>query len=271
MRHNIPGSPGNIRQIEPGTTDLCSVALISSQDLVAEGISQGLEQHDRILLRDRFNSYDDLLDSAQPACYEIVLMNARLIQYPLSDFFQQLKNKSPRVRVIVFAAEADHQYLKSLMRAGVYGFVPMDASVDELCNAILAVNSRQLWFNKALLDEMVIDAIEFERLIEQSIKERIGVLKEQMTNRECDVFCLVLDGLSTREIAAQIHMSEPTVKQHLSRLFKKFDVSNRSQLILSAFERVCPVTNMIKLFRRTLDRRRSESSVIPLITESLQE
>ena len=49
------------------------------------------------------------------------------------------------------------------MRAGVYGFVPLDASIDELCNAVLAVKSGQLWFDKALLDEMVIGAIEFER------------------------------------------------------------------------------------------------------------
>jgi len=260
----------NIRHFEPGNAMRCCVALISSQDLIAEGISQGLEQHDRIYLQARFKNCNDLLNSARPDCYEVVLINARLIQYPLSDFFQQLITITPRARIIVFAAEAEHQYLKSLMRAGVYGFVAIDASVDELCNAILAVNTGQLWFNKAVLDEMVIDAIEFERLIEQSIKERISVLSEQMTARECDVFCLVLEGLSTRQIAAQIHMSEPTVKQHLTRLFKKFDVSNRSQLILSAFERVCPVTNMIKLFRRTLDRRRTENGVLPLITDPLQ-
>jgi RNA polymerase sigma factor (sigma-70 family) len=271
MRHNAHSSAGNIRHIGSASAELCDVALISSRDLIAEGISQGLEQHDRINLQDRFDNYDDLLNSARPARYEVALINARLIQYPLSDFFQQLNNISPRTRTIVFATEADHQYLKSLMRAGVYGFVPIDASVEELCNAILAVKSGQLWFNKTLLDEMVIDAIELERLIEQSIKERIGVLKEQMTRRERDVFCLVLEGLSTKQIAAQIHMSEPTVKQHLTRLFKKFDVSNRSQLILSAFERVCPVTNMIKLFRRALDHRRSENGARPLTPDPLHE
>lgn len=271
MHRNVHNSLENIRRIKPVTAQRCSVALISSRDLIAEGISQGLEQHDKINLQDRFINYDDLLNSAKLARYEVVLMNARLIQYPLSDFIQPLKDISPRTRIIVFAAETDHQYLKSLMRAGVYGFVPIDASLEELCNAIIAVKTGQLWFNKSLLDEMVIDAIELERIIEQSIKERIGVLKEQMTNRERDVFCLVLEGLSTKEIAAQIHMSEPTVKQHLTRLFKKFDVSNRSQLILSAFERVCPVTNMIKLFRRALDRRRSENGAIPLISDPLHE
>ncbi len=261
----------NVCHLQPEQGGCCSVALVSSNDLTAEGIRQGLEQHHSIILQDRFDSHHDLSAASRSVDYEIVLINSRLIQYPMSEFFKQIQGISPRARAIVFAAEADHQYLKSLMRAGVYGFVPMDASVDELCNAIIAVRTGQLWFDKSLLDEMVIDAIEFERMIEQSINDRISALNEQMTERECDVFCLVMEGLSTREIAAQIHMSEPTVKQHLTRLFKKFDASNRSQLILSAFERVCPVTNMIKLFRRTLDRHRNDSGVTPLIPDPLQE
>ena len=260
-----------LQQFEPKQAKPCRVALISSNDLIAEGIRQGLEQRDGMVLQDRFDSHADLPNAPRTADYDVVLVNSRLIQYPMSGFFQQLQHLSADTRFIVFAAEADHQYLKSLMRAGVYGFVAMDSSVDELCNAIIAVHSGQLWFNKSLLDEMIIDAIEFERMIERSINERISALNEQMTRRERDVFCLVMEGLSTREIAAQIHMSEPTVKQHLTRLFKKFDASNRTQLILSAFERVCPVTNMIKLFRRTLDRQKTDAGLVPLIADPLRD
>jgi len=264
----------NICTIKSDNSERCCVAMISSKDLIAEGISQGLEQHDSIFLQDKFNDINDFnnlsQDSDHTSCYEVVLINARLIQYPLSDFFQQLQLQTPKTRFIVFAAETDHQFLKGLMRAGVYGFVPINSSVNELCDAILSVKSGKLWFDKTLLDEVIFDAMEFERLIEQSIKERIGVIKKQMTNRESDVFCLVLEGLSTREIANQIHMSEPTVKQHLTSLFKKFDVSNRSQLILCAFERVCPVSNMVKLIRRTLDHRRLQNGDTPLIPDPLQ-
>lgn len=249
----------------------CCVALISSNDLMAEGIIQGLEQHHKIHIQDRFINHLELLNSDRNACYEVVLINARLIQYPLSDFFRSIQNSAPHARIIVFAAEADHQFLKGLMRAGVFGFVPMEASFNELCDAILSVKAGQLWFNRALLDEVVFDAMEFERMIEQSIGERINLLKTQMTQRESDVFCLVLEGLSTRQIAEQIHMSEPTVKQHLTSLFKKFDVTNRSQLILSAFERVCPVTNMVKLFRRTLDQRRIQNGGKPIIPDPLED
>ena len=247
------------------------MVLVSSNDLIAEGIRQGLEQRDGMVLQARFDSPADLSNAPRSAGHDIVLVNSRLIQYPMSGFFQQLQSLAPDARFIVFSPDADHHYLKSLMRAGVYGFVAMDASVDELCNAIIAVHSGQLWFNKSLLDEMIIDAIEFERMIERSINERISALNEQMTKRERDVFCLVMEGLSTREIATQIHMSEPTVKQHLTRLFKKFDASNRTQLILSAFERVCPVTNMIKLFRRTLDRQKTDAGLVPLIADPLRD
>jgi len=259
------------QQLAPEQARPCRVALISSNDLIAEGIRQGLEQHDGMVLQDRFESHEDLANAPRPTACDVVLISSRLIQYPMSEFFQQLGHLTADARVIVFSAEADRPYQKSLMRAGVYGFVAMDVSVDELCNAIIAVHSGQLWFTKSLLDEMIIDAIEFERMIEQSINQRISALNQQMTKRERDVFCLVMEGLSTREIAARIHMSEPTVKQHLTRLFKKFDASNRTQLILSAFERVCPVTNMIKLFRRTLDRQKTDAGLMPVIADTLRD
>lgn len=271
MVHRVNCQLNEICPIKSTKEQRCCVSLISSADLMAEGIAQSLESHSSIFLQDRFASYDDLENSKTPRCYEIILINVRLVQYPLPAFFQQIKAAAPEARIIVFAAESDPQLIKSLMRVGVYGFVPIEASASELCDAILSVKSGELWFDKELLDEMVFDAMEFERLIEQSIKDRIGVLKDQLTKRERDVFSLVLEGLSTKQIATQIHMSEPTVKQHLTSLFKKFAVSNRSQLILVAFERVCPVTNMVKLFRRVLDRQRVEKGSIALIADPLKD
>lgn len=249
--------------------DHSCVALISPKNLIAEGIRKGLEKHKSILIRDCYTDSNELLNSERNPCYEIILINASSIQYPLSDFFKQLLVKTPSARIMVFGADPEQHFLKSLMRTGVYGFINIDSSIELLGKAILSVKAGQLWFDKSLLDEIVIDALEFEKMIEHSIKDRISTIKEQMTERESNVFCLVLEGLSTKQIAAQIHMSEPTVKQHLTSLFKKFDVNNRSQLILSAFERVCPVTNMIKLFRRTLDKRRVDSGATPLISDPL--
>ncbi len=81
----------------------------------------------------------------------------------------------------------------------------------------------------------------------------------------------VLEGLSTRQIANELCLSEQSIKLHLGRLFKKFEVSNRSQLILMAFQRVCPASNLIQLFRKSLDKHRIARGRTPLIQDPLSD
>jgi DNA-binding NarL/FixJ family response regulator len=64
----------------------------------------------------------------------------------------------------------------------------------------------------------------------------------------------VLDGMAAKNIAYELYISEQSVKLYLSRMFRKFEVSNHSQLILMAFQRICPANNMIQLFRWSLDK-----------------
>ena len=66
----------------------------------------------------------------------------------------------------------------------------------------------------------------------------------------------VLDGMSNKEIAGQLFLSEQGVKMHLGRLFRKFGVANRAQLILIAFRRVCPFNhNLVDYLRQAREER----------------
>jgi DNA-binding CsgD family transcriptional regulator len=78
------------------------------------------------------------------------------------------------------------------------------------------------------------------------------VLGERLTTRELEVLELVLQGLSTREIAERIFLSHQGVKAHLTTLFRKFNVKNRSQLILSALDEVSPVESITGIFQQGL-------------------
>ena len=75
--------------------------------------------------------------------------------------------------------------------------------------------------------------------------------------------------MATKEIADEMRLSQQSIKLYFGRIFRKFDVTNRSQLILLAFEKVCPVSNMIKLFRITLDKSRLSHGGLPIITDPL--
>ena len=86
-----------------------------------------------------------------------------------------------------------------------------------------------------------------------------------LTRRESEVLQRVLEGMSTRDIANDLNLSEQSIKLYLGRLFRKFGVTNRSQLILMTFQRVSPGGDIIRLFRKTLDNLETteEQSSLP--------
>jgi DNA-binding CsgD family transcriptional regulator len=82
-------------------------------------------------------------------------------------------------------------------------------------------------------------------------------LSRRLTNREAEVLSLVMTGLSTSEIAERIFLSHQGVKAHLTTLFRKFEVKNRSQLILRALDEVSPVDSITRLVQDGLQASRS--------------
>ena len=99
-------------------------------------------------------------------------------------------------------------------------------------------------------------AIEIERIIERGFVDQISAMQDGLTRREAEVLERVLDGMSNKEIAGQLFLSEQGVKMHLGRLFKKFGVANRAQLILIAFRRVCPFNhNLVDYLRQAREER----------------
>ena len=111
--------------------------------------------------------------------------------------------------------------------------------------------------------------MEVQGVIEKTIMERIDTVRTLLTPREATVLRYVLDGLVTKEIAVKMSVSEQSVKMHLNHMFAKFGVTNRAQLILQTYARVCPATNVVRLFRMSLDRFRVGRDQPPLIADPL--
>ena len=87
MRAKMQTAQNQFYEVESYPNEPCSLVMISPTDLVAEGITQGLEQHNIVRLKDHYIANDNFLDDRHAADYRIVLINARLIRYPLADFF----------------------------------------------------------------------------------------------------------------------------------------------------------------------------------------
>jgi len=199
------------------------------------------------------------------------ILEERMQKTELASLFVDFQNHSPGLRIIVFGHAFSDSYVRRMLRAGVNGFIDRNTTQDMLATAIQEVYNGGYWLGRKVLEQLIYSSVEMEQIIEQGIRDKIGVLKDDLTVRETEVMQRVLEGMSTREIASDLCLSEQSVKLHLGRLFKKFDVTNRSQLILIAFQRVCPANNLINLFRKVMDKRRMTRGQRPVIEDPLSE
>lgn len=201
---------------------------------------------------------------------EILLLHQQAIMSPKHEFFSHIKKTAPGVGIIVFGQNMDDNFLLEIFRAGTSGYINENMNGHDLLDAIRKVKGGQLWVERRVLEILARAAIDMESMLENSIIERIDMVRKILSRRETAVFQLVLAGMATKEIAEEMHLSEQSIKLHLSQIFKKFQVTNRSQLILATFSRICPVSNVHRLIRVTLDKRRIEKAQTPSIEDPLE-
>ena len=254
--------------------ELIRIFVIANRDIYVDGLIRvigDLENHQVVAC---INPNDDCYRrfSENPAdvlLIEQAVVNQCLQEHPAEELFSEFHRQHPGLRIIIFGHEIADSFVRKMIRAGAHGFIDGNTTQKLLAAAIQEVHNGGYWVGRKALERLIYSAVEMERIIEQGIREKICSIQDTLTKRESDVLQLVLEGMSTREIANELCLSEQGVKLHLSRLFKKFDVTNRSQLILMAFQRVCPVSNMINLFRKSLDRRRINKGQSPVLNDPL--
>ena len=243
-----------------------SVLLVGQPGRQLEQIVAQLEAHHRLQLLARIEPAEDW-HTRLPECAADVLLVQQLVVVPAAPsrssgsaetVFAKLRKRFPALRVMLFGGDMDHVLVRRMLRLGVRGLLEVnDDNGELLAAAVSEVHNGGYWVARKALEKLVHSAVEIERIIERGFLEQLASMQASLTRREAEVLERVLQGLSTKEIAAQMFLSEQGVKMHLGRLFKKFGVSNRAQLILSAFQRACPFnSNMVRYLRESRAQRR---------------
>ena len=171
--------------------------------------------------------------------------NARPGQF--EDFLAEMVTGYGAMRVIVFGESMSDDYLFRIVDAGVHGYINENMSAEHILDALKAVMTGKYWIERHIMEMFIAN-----HSIRDHMRTRITALGERLTNRETEVLSLVMEGLSTSEIADKIFLSHQGVKAHLTTLFRKFNVRNRPQLILSALDEVSPVSQMTRLVQQEL-------------------
>src|SRR5688572_28411676 len=164
-------------------------------------------------------------DEAQTRCLElqpdVVVLDLNMPGPPATETIAFFKDHCPQIRVLVLTAYNDDAYVRGLLAAGVAGYVLKDEAPDALVHAVRSVAHGGTWFSQPIVAQ----------LVAPSPMEPGG---QQLTHRERQLLDLVAQGLDNIRIANQLHLSEQTVRNYLSRLYGKLGVQSRAEAIVWA-------------------------------------
>lgn len=155
---------------------------------------------------------------------DVVLLDLRLPVLSGVEVMRQVRPQAPEVHFLVLTTYDTDEYIAPALAAGAQGYLLKDALPDELARAV-----RALAHGGAALEPAVA-----ARLLERIAEGERG---EELSSRELEVLQLLVAGASNKSIAAQLNLSENTVKSHISHIFGKLGVQSRAEAVSVALSR----------------------------------
>lgn len=207
-----------------------SVLIADDHSLIRQGLKQILELEEDIHVVSQASNGDEAVRCAIEHKPDVILMD---INMPGSNGLQaidEIKKRKLDSKIIVLTIHEDREYLFKTLQMGADGYVLKDAEPSVLIEAIRSVFSGQSYIQPNMTTELV---KEFNRV---TLHEKDKHESNNLTAREIEVLKLIAEGMINKEIARQLYISEKTVKNHVSNIFRKLDVSDRTQAAIYAFK-----------------------------------
>jgi DNA-binding NarL/FixJ family response regulator len=199
------------------------VLLVGEQSLIRQGLKAMLQLEADIDVVGEVRKGKDAVDKARALQPDVVLMNIATSTEDGVSNTRAIKQCSPNTHVLVLTPQPDQSLFRQAMAAGATGYELTDISPSHLANAIRAVHGGKIAINQSVIRQMA------EKLASHDPSAPGLIQPRNLTQREAQILAKVAQGLSDKEIAAKLFLSEATVKSHLRIVYTKLGIHNRVQ------------------------------------------
>ena len=205
--------------------------------LIADDSRMGCQVLENALSRSRYRfevaacaiNRSEILWALKTKAVDVALINQNLQEGHLVgfDLLNEVRQSYPQTRVVVMLKTATYDLVVDAFRGGAKGVFCRADSFEALCKCIRSIHKGQVWANSDQLQYLLQAFIQSRPL---RVVDYAG--RPLLTKRERDVAFLLADGLSNREIAQKLFLTEHTVGNYLFRIYNKLGVSSRVELVL---------------------------------------
>lgn len=207
-----------------------TIVIADDHPLIREGIRKILELEPGFQVVAEVENGQEAIDVSRQYVPAVVLMDINLPVVNGIEATKIIRRELPQVNVLALTIHDDEEYIIELLRAGVCGYVLKDIRAEDLVKAIYQVSQGYQVIHPGVAQK-VIDYIQRKEVAVSAMEEVVS-----LTEREREILVHVSLGKSNREVARDLYISEKTVKNHLTNIFRKIGVSDRTQAVLYALK-----------------------------------
>lgn len=159
---------------------------------------------------------------------DILLLTANRPGRAALDMLPVIRKRSPDTRVLILSEESDDEFIGNALELGAKGCVSKTVDHKDLVKAMQTIYAGEMWVGRKLLAGV----LESLRQKTQELNYPFSEAQATLTSREQEVVRWVIQGMTNKQIAARLEISDKTVKAHLSNIFSKLKINRRLQLAL---------------------------------------
>ena len=160
---------------------------------------------------------------------DLILMDLKMPIMNGSEATRQIRAKFPHIKILVLTTYDDDEWVFDAIRAGASGYLLKDTSRQKIVESIRGTMDGKSFVDPAIAGKLL-------NQVASRQTQPASILTDKLTERELDVLRLIAKGINNSEIATQLHLSEGTVRNHVSAILEKLGVSDRTQAAVIAIQ-----------------------------------
>ncbi|MGG4493424.1 response regulator [Brevibacillus reuszeri] len=199
--------------------DNVKLLLVDDHWIVREGLKMILESSPRYVVVDEASDGDELVTKALALKPDLIVSDLKMPGASVIDSCKVLKEQLPDIKLLILTAFDESEDVFRALEANVDGYIMKDTAPEQILST---------------MDMVMMGYSCFQSKLQQKKKDKLEI---SFTDREKEIFELIVENLSNAEIAQQLYISEATVKTHVSSILRKTGQPNRSQAVLYALKK----------------------------------
>ena len=205
--------------------NMINVMIVDDHKMIREGLKRILEFDGEVSVIEEADNGQDCLNKLKTTKPDIILLDINMPFMNGIETLQALKKKRKKYKVLMLTVHNEIEYLLKAVDIGIDGYLLKDSDSAELKRAINTVYNGEKFIQPSLIPLLN------SKLIARDLdKEKV----ERLSNREIEVLKLVSVGMFNKEIGKKLNISERTVKNHMSSIFRKIECTDRTQAAVFA-------------------------------------